>query len=179
MQHHPEVGAGNPQDIADVLGGELLDLRQDKRQRLPERCRIEAGEDLSFDLLMMQVRVDRLGWRAPVTAGVEPTLKGLVDLIHLPVPLARQARLGDLLVQDAEEPRPDTGPSLKMRCGLDEGRERGLRDVLCLLGIEARPARGAEDLDEVGLDDGLNGGAIASPDLRREVRILRCRGRCI
>ena len=50
--------------MTDVLGGELLDLPQDKRQRLPKRCRLKAGEDLSFDLLMMQVSVDRLGWRA-------------------------------------------------------------------------------------------------------------------
>ncbi len=50
---------------------------------------------------------------------------------------------------------------------LDNGRERGLRDVLCLLGIEARTARRAEDLGEVGLDDGLDDGAIARSDLRR------------
>ena len=152
MQHHTEVGAGNPQDITDIIGGDLLDLPQDKRQRLPDRCRLKAGEDLSFDLLMTQVRVDRLGWRAPVTAGGEPTLKGLIDRIQLPVPLARR---GDPLIEDAEEPRPDAGPSLKTRRGLDKGRERGLRDVLRLLGIGARTAR------------------------RAEVGILRWRGRCI
>ena len=104
MQDHVEVAAGNPQDMTDVLGGEFRDLTQDKGQRLAGESGVEAGQDLSFDLLMMQVRVDRLGWRAPVTAGVEPTLKGLVDLLDLPVPGARPARRGDLLVQDAEEP---------------------------------------------------------------------------
>ncbi len=179
MQHHIQVGAGDPQDMTDVLSGELLDFPQDKRQRLPGRCGIKAGEDLGFDLLVMQGRVDRLRWRAPATAGVEPTLKGLVDFIHLPIALPRPARLGDLLVQDAEEPRPHTGPPLEAGRCLDKRRERGLRDVICLLGIEARTARRAEDLGEVGLDDGLDGGAIARPDLRREVGILRCRGRCI
>ena len=61
MQHHTQVGAGNPQDMTDVLGGELFDVPQDKRQRLPERRRVKAGEDLSFDLLVMQASVDRLG----------------------------------------------------------------------------------------------------------------------
>ena len=37
------VGASDPQDITDVLGGELLNLPQDKHQRLPERCRIKAA----------------------------------------------------------------------------------------------------------------------------------------
>ncbi len=73
--------------MTDVLGGEFLDLTQDKGQRLAGGSGVEAGEDRSFDLLMMQVRVDRPGWRAPVTAGVEPTLKGLVDLIQQAPPL--------------------------------------------------------------------------------------------
>ncbi len=76
-------------------------------------------------------------------------------------------RLGDLLVQDAEEPRPHAGPLPEAGRHLDTGRERDLRDVLCLLGIEARTARRAEDLGEVGLDDGLDDGAIARSDLRR------------
>ena len=88
------------------------------------------------------------------SAGVEATLEGLVDRIHLPVALARPARLGDLLVEDAEEPRPDAGPPLEPRRRLDKRRERGLRDVLRLLRIEARPARGSKDLGEVGLNDG-------------------------
>ena len=46
-----------------------------------------------------------------------------------------------------------------------KGRECGLRDVLCLLGIEARTACRSEDLGEVDLDDGLDGGAITLPDL--------------
>ena len=46
-----------------------------------------------------------------------------------------------------------------------KGRERGQRDVLCLLGIEARTACRSEDLGEVDLDDGLDGGAITLPDL--------------
>ena len=169
MEHHTVVGAGNPEDMTDVLGGKLLDLPQDKRQRLPERCRIKAAEDLSFDLFMMQVSVDWLGWCAPGAAGVKPTLKRLVDLIHLPIALAPPARLSDLLIQDAKEPRPDSRPPLETGRRLDKGRERGLRDVFCLLGIEARAARRSEDLGEVGLDDGLNGGAITRPDLRREV----------
>ena len=115
----PQVSAGKPQDIPDVLGGELNDLPQDTRQRLPEECRIKAGEDRSFDLLVVQVRVDRLGWRAPVTTDITPTLKGLVDRLHLPIALARAARLGDLLVQDAEEPRPYAGPSLEAGRYLD------------------------------------------------------------
>ena len=109
-----------------------------------------------------------------MTAGIEPTFKGLVDLLHLPSALARAARLGDLLVEDAEEPRPDAGPPLEPGRDLDKGRERGLRDVLRLLGIKARTARRAEDLSEVGLDDGLNSGALTRPDLRREVGILKC-----
>ena len=175
MQHHAQVGAADPQDMTDVLGGQLLDLPQDKRQRLPEGCRIKAEEDLGFDLFMMQVRIHRSRWRAPGPAGIKPTLEGFIDLIQLPVTLARPACLGDLLVEDAEEPRPDAGPPLETRCRLDKSRERGLRDVLGLLGIEARPARRAEDLGEVGLDDGLDSGAMACPDLRREVGILRCK----
>ena len=127
----------------------------------------------------MQVCVDRLGWRAPVTAGVEPTLKGLVDLIHLPVALAHAARLGDLLVQDAEEPRPDAGPPLEAGRDLDKGRERGLRNVLRLLGIEARTARGAEDLGEIGLNDGPESGLVARPHPYREVWDPQVAGRCI
>ena len=51
----------------------------------------------------------------------------------------------------------------------DEGRERRLRDVLRLLGIEACTARNAEDLSEIGLADGLDGGLVARPHPYREV----------
>jgi hypothetical protein len=177
MEHHTKVSVRHPENLTDLVGREVLHLPQDKGQALSERRRVEACEDLAPDLLILQVDVHRQGWRAPLACGVEAALEDLVNVIHLSVPIARAPRLGDLVVEDAEEPRPDAGPSLKTRRGLDKSRERGLRDVLRLLGIEARTARGAEDLGEVGLDDGLDGGALASPDLRREVRILRYRGR--
>ena len=50
MQHHIEVGTGNPQDVTDVLSGEFLNLTQDKGQRLAGGSGVEASEDLSFDL---------------------------------------------------------------------------------------------------------------------------------
>ena len=129
----PKFVARNAQDITDVLGWELLNLSEDERQRLPERRRIKAVEDLSFDCLLVKDRIDRPGRRAPLPAGVEPTLESLIDLLVLPVTLAGSPRFGDLLVQDAKQPGPDAGPSFEAWRRLNKGRERRLCDVLGLL----------------------------------------------
>ena len=107
---------------------------------MPERRRIEAVEDLRFDFLLVKDGVDWAGRRAPLPAGVEPTLEPLIDLLVLPITLAGPPRFGDLLVQDAKQPGPDAGPPLEARRRLNKGRERRLGDVLRLLRSEAGAA---------------------------------------
>ena len=104
VQHHTEVSDRNAQRITDLFGRKLLDFPQGEGKRLAGRRPVEAGENLPLHLLMMKGDIHRQRWRAPAACRIEPALERLIDLIHLPVSLTGPACLGDLVVQDAEQP---------------------------------------------------------------------------
>jgi len=96
-----------------------------------------------------------------VALRVEAALHDLVHIFEGIISPTLPPPLGDLSVENSEDPRPDARPPLESIQGLEKGHERNLRDILGFLGRQSGSPRRTKNLWQIGFDDAPQRGGVS------------------
>ena len=141
VEENPEIRARHLQNCTELLGRAPLDFAQDKGHALLRRHGVKTLREPLADFSIVDLSLDG-PWRVhPTPGGIEPLFNRPIDISHLFVPPRLPAGLGNLLIEDPEQPGAHVGPALKCFGPLKEGRKGRLRHILGACGRQPRAAR--------------------------------------